>query len=355
MKNNLEKHLIGVYKSLKTKVDYINNSINHSLTKGEENEILIQQLLTDFLPKGKYEISSGVIMGTQGTVSKQNDIIILSNDHPNYTFSRESRIHLADHVLAAIEIKTTFDKQALVKALKNIEALKRLKVNRRKLNELRTECEEGDIENLEYNTVESSNPLGIIFFYSVQEVKTALNIDSYFKILKEELNKIDWKFRPDLIYNMGNGTRYRFTTYPRRKDSEEYGITLLMDSENPLIALKFPDNRITKNTLQLINYNSRKLNIHTEVNAVIVPDEKGITNVLSIVGDSLKREPLSYPSCQIKEKIYFLDIYRAFIQFMVTVNSLLESANANRKWTLDDYLGDNYLSGVGYNEESGIE
>ena len=355
MKSSIEKHLIGVYKSLKTKIDYINNSIGHNLTKGEENEIILQQLLTDFLPKGKFDLSSGIILGTQGTVSKQNDIIILSNDHPNYTFSRDSRIHLADHVLATIEIKTTFDRKALVEALKNIEALKRLEVNRRKWSELKTVYEANDIESVKYNTFESSNPLGIIFFYSVREVKSAHDVDSYFQILEEELDKIDWRFRPDLIFNMGNGTRYRFSKFPRTEDSEELGIILLMDSENSMLALNLQGEAITKNTLQLINFNGKDLKVHTEVKAVGIPDEEGKTNVIAVIGDTLERDPLSYPSCQIKGKIYFVDIYRSFIQFMVTVNNLLDAASTNRSWTLGDYLGDQYLRGVGYSKENGIE
>jgi hypothetical protein len=67
----------------------------------------IRRLLVEFLPP-QYGIGSGIIVDTEGNESKQVDVIIFDKSIPNYTLSRESKIFLADQVLATIEIKTTF-------------------------------------------------------------------------------------------------------------------------------------------------------------------------------------------------------------------------------------------------------
>jgi len=126
MNENLQKHLRGIFKILQNRFDYVNNSIQHNLTQGEENEKEIRQLLVDFLPP-KYGIGSGVIMDTEGNTSKQIDIIIYDKESPNYTLSSDSKLFLLDQVLAFIEIKTTYNLSSLKSSLENIKSVSVLK------------------------------------------------------------------------------------------------------------------------------------------------------------------------------------------------------------------------------------
>jgi hypothetical protein len=365
MKSNIHKHLFGIYKALKVRIDNINNSIGHNLTKGQENEIIIQKLLLDFLPKNKYDLSTGIIIGTDGNESKQNDIVILDKNHPNYTFSSDSRLHLADHVLATIEVKTTFDRKALKEALKNIETVKKIQVSKSKWREMRTIVKENsenkgllydEDTNCFWQEFEPTVPIGIIFFYSVKNSKSAHNVDDYFKMLNEELSNIDWKYQPDLIFNLGNATWFRYTSFPRIKDSGEFNITLLTDAKNKDNALFFEHENINNQTIQMVNFGNVDLEMNVgELQGTVITDLKGRSNILAFVGESFNIDPLTYPSCKIKGKIYYMDVYRSFLQFMQMVNNYLLIPTSNKNWNLSDYLGEDYLKGAGYTKEKGIE
>jgi len=77
--------------------------------------------------------------------------------------------------------------------------------------------------------------------------------------------------------------------------------------------------------------------------------------MIAIVGDSLDKDPLTYPTCKIKGKFFYLDVYRSFIQFMALVNEYLKVSSSNKNWDITDYLGEEYLKGAGYTHEKGIE
>ena len=130
MNTNIHKHLLGMYSVFSSRINLINASIGHNATQGQETEKDVTNLLADFLPSN-FGLGSGVIIDTLGNTTKQIDIIIYDKNKSDYTLSKDSKLFLADHVIAAIEIKTTYTtgrSSSLAGALSNIESVKKLKV-----------------------------------------------------------------------------------------------------------------------------------------------------------------------------------------------------------------------------------
>lgn len=198
MTPQLHSHLLGVFRALKARIDLINSSIGHAATQGGENEAEIRDLLASFLPP-EYGVGTGRIIGTDGEASNQVDIILYDKHRANYTLSAESKLYLADHVFAAIEIKTTFTsgstegKSSLKEALDNIKSVRSLKVSQRKWWEQFVDHDSGKVEMRCYTP---TPVLGVIFFFGAADTQQSRDMKGWFDVVKTAIDTIPLTYSP---------------------------------------------------------------------------------------------------------------------------------------------------------------
>jgi len=102
-------------------------SLTHSGLKGNANEETVRGFLRRYHPKN-LDISTGMIVDSDGETSKQLDVIISDATKTPILFeSGETRVIPAECVYAVIEVKAYLDKQELEKAHANMKSVKSLK------------------------------------------------------------------------------------------------------------------------------------------------------------------------------------------------------------------------------------
>ncbi len=335
MAEKLQQHLQGIFKILKNRFDYVNNSIGHSLTKGEENENEIRQLLVDFLPP-KYGIGSGIIMDTEGNTSKQIDIIIYDKESPNYTLSSDSKLFLLDQVLAFIEIKTTYttgEKGSLMSSLENIKSVAELKPCQLPWAQWHNSTEE-EIQSCTLSQFHPSNPIGIIFFYGIPERKSPIELDEFFQTMKTSIDKFEKKHQPHLIFSLGHSSF--FAHHHMKKDGEStYNscFVYLDDAIGPM-NLSGMDDTI----LGIANFGTYSFNRDEQVKTKDIDNLSNATKILALQGNNLFFDPILYKTCKLKNDYYFLDPYRGFYNFIVAIDKLLRVKNSNKNHWVSDYF-----------------
>lgn len=94
------------------------------LGKGEKREEILKEFLRENLPP-TFQVESDEIFDTQGSVSKQMDVIIFNSTMPALR-SKALSLFPVDSVLAACEVKTDLDKTRLEEAVENIQSVKKM-------------------------------------------------------------------------------------------------------------------------------------------------------------------------------------------------------------------------------------
>lgn len=127
MKDTFKIYYTGVLKRLKAEIDLLNDIIPHALTKGQNNEESLKNVIKNLIPS-KYSIGSGIIIDSFGERSRQCDIIIYDNTtYPNLFNQSSNSIFPVETVIACIEIKTYIDDEILNDVTLNTESLRKLK------------------------------------------------------------------------------------------------------------------------------------------------------------------------------------------------------------------------------------
>lgn len=337
MKTDLHRHLYGIYKIIKNRFDYINNSIGHSLTHGEENESEIRKLLVDFLPSD-YGIGSGIIIDIDGNESNQVDIIIYDKRSPNYSLIKDSKIFLLDQVLATIEIKTTFMTgvgSSLQKSFENVESIKKLKPSQLHWVESDIALEEDKKQSWCIKEFKPGPPICAIFFYTIPERKKALNIDGFFKAIESEISKYPKLFQPDLLFSLEHSAFFKFDDIAKLKDGE-FHICLLNLNDDPSQQVTITG--VTKDYKAIINFGDVFFNNDNEVKANFINNTDDSLKVIALEGESLVLEPLVYKTGEIKGEIYFIDSYRGFMNFIFLIDAFLKVKKTNKNAFVVDYF-----------------
>jgi hypothetical protein len=349
MSENLQKHLRGIFKILQNRFDYVNNSIQHSLTKGEENENEIRQLLIDFLPP-KYGIGSGIIMDIEGNTSKQIDIIIYDRDTPNYTLSSDSKIYLLDQVLAFIEIKTTFstgEKGSLSSALENIKSVSILKPCQKPWAQWHNSVE-NEVQSCSLTQFKPSNPIGIIFFYGIPERKTPIELDIFFEGLKIKIEEYDKEHQPHLLFSLGHCSQFYHPELTKTEEVLYHSYLLHLDDivDKPMALSRMDDS-----ILGIANFGVYSFNSTENVSTKEILNLKNSKKILAIEGQDLFFDPILYRTCKIKGEYYFLDQYRGFYNFIVAIDRLLRVKHSNKNHWTSDYFPDGFFGMSRYESE----
>lgn len=346
MKTDIHKHLFGIYSIFSARIKLINGSIGHNSTQGAETESDVRNLLADFLPTN-YGIGSGIIIDTEGNSSKQIDIIIFDKNRGNYTLSANSKIFLADYVVAAIEIKTTFttgQKSSLEGALSNIASVKKMRVCSKKWNGTEFNQETNQLEFKEYTP---TTPLGIVFFFQEQETQKALNIDDFFDNLKSAIDTIPIAFQPDLLFSLDHASFFRHSDIGKREKPAEYSSVLVpLDKDQSKVA---NIDGLTDKTKAMVNFSHLDFSEGRALQSKQIDNEKGTANIQVLTGiNSLNLDPLIYRVSKIKGKYYLLDKVRAFLNFVWVIEKLVSMKQVNQRWTLADYFGESFFLSSNY-------
>ena len=147
----------------------------HAAESGAETEIILKAFLKERLPR-RFDVETGFVVGSDGSVSKQCDLIIYDAINcPIYRKGPKTYIFPKDNVAAVIEVKSKINKDELNDAGRKIESVKKIKPS--------------PITNVDqpvtFSDMIMTNTLGCVFAF-----------DSYttLKTLSENLKEINSKY-----------------------------------------------------------------------------------------------------------------------------------------------------------------
>jgi hypothetical protein len=123
--------------TIKASADVVASVTGHSELLGDAREVLVRDVFSRFLPTNAI-VGTGQIIDAYGGRSQQIDAIIYRSDFPVFRTLGLSDVYLLEGVIAACEVKSTLNKNALHKALENVASVKALKpcVDRNALNSI---------------------------------------------------------------------------------------------------------------------------------------------------------------------------------------------------------------------------
>lgn len=116
-------------KQLRQDFEEIQQNNPHAAESGAEAELILKTFLKDRLPR-RFDIESGLVVGPDGTVSKQTDLIIFDAlNSPVYRKGPKVYILPRDNVAAVIEVKSKLNKDELKDAANKIASVKKIKAS----------------------------------------------------------------------------------------------------------------------------------------------------------------------------------------------------------------------------------
>ncbi|GLQ99056.1 DUF6602 domain-containing protein [Dyella mobilis] len=117
---------VDVQAELALKLKRAFQSIEHAGTKGAVNEDHWIEILRAYLPR-RYEVSSGIVIDSQGGHSDQIDIVVFDHQYtPTLLDQQKHRYIPAEAVYAVLESKPHFDKDYLVYAGQKAASVRKL-------------------------------------------------------------------------------------------------------------------------------------------------------------------------------------------------------------------------------------
>ena len=113
-------------KLLQTKLELSSQSVTHSGTLGEVNELYFIEVLRKYLPR-RYAVDTAIIIDSQGSTSDQIDVVIFDNQYTPTLLDQEChRFVPAESVYAVFEVKPTINKQYLEYAADKAKSVREL-------------------------------------------------------------------------------------------------------------------------------------------------------------------------------------------------------------------------------------
>ncbi|MFW0786399.1 DUF6602 domain-containing protein [Gordonia sp. CPCC 206044] len=123
----LEEYWSGVLRRLQAEVDTFNRLIDHQGEKGRENEVSLARVLERLVPS-KYGIGSGLLIDSEGSYSKQMDIVVYDHSEEPALLAQTNQVLFpVENVRLCIEVKTTADKEEIEDAVKKMASVRDLK------------------------------------------------------------------------------------------------------------------------------------------------------------------------------------------------------------------------------------
>jgi len=124
--SSLQRIFEGVGKKLQTDFEFLTSQLSHALSTGEARESTLKELLRQYLP-GKLGVDKGIIVSSDGQVSKQIDIVIYDKLNTPLLYCAENlRLFPVEGVYATISVKSKLDSSTLEESVENIRSVKKL-------------------------------------------------------------------------------------------------------------------------------------------------------------------------------------------------------------------------------------
>jgi len=122
----LEKTIASISRKMKEDYEDLSSQLEHAGLKGEEREEIVREFLNKYI-HGRFGVTKGEILATNGDISKQQDIIIYDfASCPSLYNERNIQILPVEGVYCVIEVKSKIDEEELKKSIKNISSVKKL-------------------------------------------------------------------------------------------------------------------------------------------------------------------------------------------------------------------------------------
>ena len=119
-RNFLDHYFLSVHNKLEADALLFNRKLPHAGLVGSENELVVSNLLRQFLPPRFGIETSGIVIDHVGRESRQSDIIIYdATDFPNYL----RKVFPVELVYCVIEVKTNITSSEATAALQNIQSI----------------------------------------------------------------------------------------------------------------------------------------------------------------------------------------------------------------------------------------
>lgn len=121
-----------IYEIINQKIDFLkhsyktNKTVNHQGIKGSLNEILLEELIKNIIPK-KYKITKGIIQDFKGMQSNESDLIIYNPEVlPSILFGSSLSFVPVEAVDYVFEIKSTLNANEIKTTIKKFNNCKKL-------------------------------------------------------------------------------------------------------------------------------------------------------------------------------------------------------------------------------------
>lgn len=187
---HLKDLLIDAGKRLRQDFEEIKKSIPHSGESGSEAEHILKKFLKDRLPR-RFDVESGFVVGANGTVSLQTDLIIFDAlNCPIYRKGPDSLIVPRDNVATVIEVKSKLNKAELEDAAKKIASAKSIK------SSPITSVD----QPVTFSDMIMTNTQGIVFAFD-----SYTSLDALAENLRDINSKIDSRHWIDLVVVLDKG------------------------------------------------------------------------------------------------------------------------------------------------------
>ena len=169
---NIQELISQAGKHLRTEFENIKISNPHYAERGAEAEIVLADFLNIHLPK-RFAAGSGIVIDHLNNISSQTDVIIYDAlNSPIYRKGQRVLILPSDNVAAAIEVKSSLNKEELIDAAQKISSVKKL---------AKTPITSAD-QPVTFSSLITTKTLGVVFAY---DSKTSL------ETLAENLREIN--------------------------------------------------------------------------------------------------------------------------------------------------------------------
>lgn len=320
--SSVDRHRLGVMRALLARIEYINASIGHSLSQGQANEQALRDLLVSALPD-RYGIGTGVIIGTDGVASRQVDVVVYDRSRSNFGLAADAGLFLADQVVAAIEVKTTFtsgSNSALASAVQNVASVKKLQVCDRPWRTVSVDPDTGQSMIVEHR---SQPPLGLVLFFAARDQAGPLDLDAHFEAVKAAVSAVSLEHQPDLLMSVGHAAIFRHADLAHTEAGKQQAAFLVRAADGDGLSGDSPEG----------------------VTSAWLVNNAGKTSHIAVTGGpQLSLDPLVYPVATVRGRQYLLDRARALLNFLDVQERLLDLRSMSPVWQPSDYFGANYAS-----------
>jgi hypothetical protein len=182
----------------KLKNDFEDSKLfDHSGDKGEFREQIIEQFLRPFLPEC-YGLGSGQISASNGSSSKQVDVVIYDSIFSNVLFrTSKNSLFPCESVFGTIEVKSHLSSEELKIAIENIASVKSLPRQDTDMMDILPFRRINTGEGLNYDTAKRNYYLGIVFSYG------GISIEKTVELLNQKLysGEIENDHLPDFVFS----------------------------------------------------------------------------------------------------------------------------------------------------------